>query len=145
MSNTILRRRERSLLPILSVSVFLIAATALAATQLVTAKKGGEIDIAPGVVLKILPNALNEDTVISADIVRKGKRVCFEFQPSGVTFAKPALLGISWEAINESDIFGGLDGLILYTEDGSAIEPKVTGQGVTYRIEHFSIYYFRRR
>lgn len=140
MLNTILRKRAQVLALILVLSVLLIAATAFAATELIRAKRGGTVDVAPGVSLVIKPGALEEDTVISANMRVKRDRITFRFGPRGTEFSKPAVLRISWQAID------GVGDLTLHGEKGEEIEPaKITGQGVKYHIEHFSVYYFRRR
>ena len=140
MLNTVLRKRVQVLLPVLVLSVLLVAATAFAATEYISAKRGGTVDVAPGVSLVIKPGALAEDTVISANMKVKRDRISFRFGPSGTEFSKPAVLCISWRAID------GVEDLTLFGEDGEEIEPaKTTGWGLKYYIEHFSIYYFRRR
>jgi hypothetical protein len=140
MLNTILRKRAQVLALILVLSVLLIAATAFAAAEYISAKKGGTVDVAPGVSLVIKPGALEEDTAISANMKAKRDRISFQFGPSGTEFSKPAVLCISWEVID------GVEDLTLYGENSEEIGPtKITGWGVKYYIEHFSVYYFRRR
>ena len=141
MLDTISRRRARVSALTLVLSLLLITTIAFAATELISAKKGGEINVAPGVVFAVPPKALDEDTVITVDMLEKGKRVRFEFEPSGLVFSKSASLRMTWEAVEAADV----EDLLLYAEDGSVIEPKTTGQGVAYSIDHFSIYFFRRR
>jgi hypothetical protein len=140
MLNTILRKRAQVLAAILVLSVVLIATTAFAATEYIKAKRGGIVPVAPGVSLVIKPGALAEDTVISANMKVKRNHISFCFGPSGTVFSKPAELCISWQAIDD------VEDLTLYGEDGEGIEPaKTTRWGVKYYIEHFSMYYFRRR
>ena len=140
MLNTILRKRAQVLAVILVLSLLLIAATAFAATKYISAKKGGTVDIAPGVSLVIKPGVLEEDTAISANMKVKRNRISFSFRPSGAEFSKPVELCISWQAIDD------VEDLTLYGENGEEIEPaKTTRWGVKYYIEHFSMYYFRRR
>ena len=140
MLNTTLRKKVQVLALILVMLVFLAATTALAATEFIEAKTGGSIRIARGVWLVIPPRALEEDTVVSAYMIRRRDRVNFIFEPSGLIFRKPAELKISWQAIAG---MGG-DDLTLYGE-GMEIEPIIRAWGVVYPIEHFSLYYHRRR
>lgn len=139
MLNTILRKRAQVLALILVLSVLLTATTALAATKFIRAKSGGTITIAQGVKLVIRPGALEEDTIISADMIQKRNRTLFRFEPDDAEFSKPAELCISWEVID------GVEDLTLYGENGSRIEPETTRRGVKYYIDHFSLYYYRRR
>jgi len=129
-----------ALLMILSVG--LLVATAFSATQLVEAKKGGTIHIAPGVELKILPGALEVDTVISADIIREEDYIGYWFGPDGTTFAKPARLQVSLKVLNDVE---DVDDFTLYGEYGEEITPRIKGKRLIYHIPHFSLYYFRRR
>lgn len=142
MLSTILRKRAQALAVILVLSVFLVATTVFAATKLIEAKKGGVVQIAQGVELVIRPNALEEDTVIAASMELQRKRVVFEFGPDGTKFRKPAHLSLSWAAM---EALGDLESLTLYGEDGEEIEPKIKGWGMEYPIDHFSLYYHRRR
>ena len=137
MLDTILRRRAQAL--VLVLSLVLSVTAVFAATELIEAKKGGTINIAPGVRLVIRPGALEEDTAISADMIQKRDRILFRFKPSRTEFLKPAELRIHWQAIED------VEDLILYGEDGEEIEPEIRGWGTKYYIEHFSLYYFRRR
>lgn len=146
MLNTILRKRAQVLTLILVISVLVTAATAFAVTSIIEAKKGGKIGVAPGVLLVIKPGGLEEDAVVSANMKVKGNRTCFSLNAAAlddgddVDLTKLAVLNVSWEAID------GVEDLILYGQDGEEIEPaKTTRWGVKYYIEHFSLYYFRRR
>ena len=146
MLNTIPRKKAQVLAITLVLSVLLIAATVFAATEVIEAKKGGRIDVAPGVSLVIKPRGLAEDAVVSANMKVKRNRIRFSFSAvaldddDDVELTKPAVLRVSWRVIDS------VEGLTLYGEDGEQIEPdKTTGWGVKYYIEHFSLYYFRRR
>lgn len=143
MLNTILKKRAQALAVILILSVLLTATTALAATKFVKADKGRVIHIAPGVKLVIPPEALEEDTVVSADMEKTDDYIDFYFGPSRTKFAKPAELRITWQAISRMDV----DDLTLYNTDGKEIEiePDIKSWGVIYYIDHFSLYYYRRR
>jgi hypothetical protein len=146
MLNTILRKRAQVLVLILVLSVLVTAATAFAATRIIRAKKGGKIDVAPGVSLVIKPGGLAEDAVVSAYMKVKRNRICFSLNAAAlddgddIELTKPAALNVSWLAIH------GVEDLTLYGQNGEEIEPaKKTRWGVRYDIEHFSLYYFRRR
>ncbi len=139
MLNTILRKRAQLLAVILVISTIMIATAAFAVTKLIEAKTGGILEIADGARLVIPPHALKKDTVISADMSTKKKRIIFEFEPDGTVFARPARLQIGWSVVQK------VDDLFLYGEDGEKIRPRVTWWGLEYKIRHFSLYYFRRR
>lgn len=146
MLNTILRKRAQILALILALSVILVAATAFAVTEIIKAKKGGRIDVAPGVSLVIKPGGLAEDAMVSATMKVKRNRICFSFSAAAVDdgndveLTKPAVLYVSWRALD------GVEDLTLYGEDGEEIEPaKATQWAAEYYIDHFSLYYFRRR
>jgi len=143
MLNTELRKRIHPLVIAWVMSVFLIAVAAVAATELIDAKRGGRIEIDEGLTLTILPKALSENTEISVNIKERenGQLVFLQFEPDGLTFAdnKPARLFASRDFIGE-----GSD-LTLYTSDGTAIKPKPKRHGAEWELDHFSLYYFRRR
>jgi hypothetical protein len=141
MLNTILGKRARVLALILVLSVLLTAATAFAATVFIRAKRGGRVNIAEGVELVIPPRALAEDTFISAYVRQRWDRVIFYFGPDGTEFSKPANLYISWQAVRRA----GVEDFTLYGPGGLKIEPTVKGWGLKYEIDHFSLYYYRRR
>lgn len=139
MLNAILRKRAQVLSLILVLSVLLIVTSAFAATKFIKARSGGVVRIDRGVRLVIRPRALEEDTVISANMIQEQNRICFHFGPDDTEFLKPAELCVSWRAIDD------VDDLTLYGEDNEEIKPEVKRWGVKYYIEHFSLYYFRRR
>lgn len=139
MLNTILRKRAHLSAAVIAISLLMIATTAFAVTKLIEAKKGGTLEIAEGVELVVPPQALEEDTIISADMKMKSKSITFKFKPDGTVFVKPAKLQIAWSAIQD------VDDLTLYEKNGDEIEPRITGWGLEYEISHFSLYYFRRR
>jgi hypothetical protein len=142
MLNTILWKRAKALSVVLVLSLLLTATLAFAATKLIKAKNGGTINIGPGVNFVIPPEALKVDTVISADMEWTDDYIYFHFGPSGTEFDTPAELRITWQAIDDM----GLADLRLYTENGEEIEYEIRKWGmVSYYIEHFSLYYYRRR
>jgi hypothetical protein len=143
MSTTTLKRRAQVLAAILILAVLLTATTAFAATRFIKAKRGGTIRMDRGVWLVIRPGALEEDAVISADMYMTEDSISFEFGPSGTEFDRPAELRVTWQAIGGRDV----EDVALYGEDGEEIEeePEIRRWGVVWYIEHFSLYYYRRR
>jgi hypothetical protein len=147
MLNTILRKRAQALALILVLSVLLVAATAFAATEIIRAKRGGVVCVGPGVSLEIKPRGLEEDAIVSADMKVKRNRISFSFSAvalddgDDVELTKPAVLCVSQRVAND------LEDLTLYGKNGEEIEPvRTTRHGAEcYLLEHFSIYYFRRR
>ena len=139
--STILRKRTQVLATTIVLSVFMAAMAAFAASELITAKKGGTVELAPGVELVFRPGTVEEDVVVTADMKVGRKRIKYDFGPDGLVFLKPARFIVSLEAIGDSDV----DDLVLYGEDGEEIEPKVKKDRLVYDIEHFSRYYHRRR
>ena len=119
--------------------VFVVAAGGFAATECMKTQHDSEVRIAPGIKLVVHPGALDKQTRITADLVRRQDSVCFDFGPDGTKFAIPAELRVSWRAIK------GLNTLALYGESGSRIRPRLGLRGLRYNIDHFSIYYFRKR
>jgi len=142
MFDTTLNRRLHALALLTVLSVFL-ATAAFAASMLIKADEGGTIEMAEGVELVIAPKALEEDTVIHARVIMKKDRVCYSFGPDGTVFGKPAKLVVSQQVLSDA----GVTDLTLYGEDGEEIKSKISRKKgyVEYRIEHFSIYYHRRR
>lgn len=137
-------RRGGTLLAFVSVLlIVLIATTALAATRLIKAEKGGVISMGKGAKLVIAPEALEEDTVISAEMEKTEKALEFYFGPRGTDFDPPAELRITWQALGGRDV----EDITLYDEDGGEIDedPEIRNWGVVFHIDHFSIYYYRRR
>jgi hypothetical protein len=145
LSDTILKKRTQILALILVVSVLLTATTILAATKFIEAKKGGVIRIARGVCFRVPPNSMEKDDTISADVVLEKDRVCFYFEPDGTTFDPPAQLMIVWPTLARLIHLGVRDLTLYYEGDGSGTKPRMRAWGAKYPIEHFSIYYFRRR
>ncbi|MFC1717187.1 hypothetical protein ACFL6S_26235 [Candidatus Poribacteria bacterium] len=141
MLHTALRKRAQVLAPIIVLSIVLTAVTAFAASQLITAKKGGTIDIAPGVELVFLPKALEEDTEIIANMYVGQQSIVYDFGPDGTVLSKPARLIVSREVIKDAEV----DDLVLYGEDGEEIAPKKNKKRLIYKLNHFSRYYHRRR
>jgi hypothetical protein len=143
MPEVIPTRRARVMALILVLSVSIVATTAFAATKLIEADKGGVVPMGHGVKLTILPNALEEDTEISAEMEYTEDRINFHLGPSGTEFSEPAELRLTWKAIGGRDV----ENIALYDENDQEIEtePEIENSGVVFYIEHFSIYYHRRR
>jgi len=160
MLKTTLRRKAFALAMIMTFSILLVAATALAGkkgrsepvkerskpvyeayscTQFIKAKTGGSILVRPDptVWLDIPKNALESNTVISATMQYKTNSIEFVFGPCGTSFSTPMELKVFWAAAEE------LDDFTLY--GASEIEPEICEWGLLYRIPHFSLYYYRRR
>jgi hypothetical protein len=144
MLRTIGKKRAQALALILILSVLLITMAALAATKSIKARRGGVISIDKGVCFRIRPGSLEGDTTISADMVVEEDSICFYFGPDGTTFDPPAEIIIAWPALGEF-IHLGVHDLTLYGGDGSETKPRMRMWGAKYPIEHFSVYYFRRR
>ena len=147
MLDRIPRRSTQALRTILALSLLLTATLAFAATRLIKVDKGGTINVGPGVNFVVPPNALEEDTEISVDMVRTDDGIDFCFGPSGTTFDPPAELRMTWQAIKGTGKATDPEDIRLYNEDGEEIEtePEIRKWGVIWRIPHFSLYYYRRR
>ena len=141
MLEAVLRKRAKALALILFLSVFLIATTASAATRFIRADEGGAVRITSGAWLLIPAGSLEEDTLISANMKRTHNYLYFRFNPSGTVFDpdKPAQLCLAWWRLQ------GLESFVLYGKDGSEVTPEFRWWGVKYDVDHFSLYYFRRR
>lgn len=110
----------------------------------IIAKIGGVLYPSSGMKLTIPPKALSQNTVISSRFEWYPNYIDFVFQPSPMTFAKPLQLFISWYELNKMGLFYNP---ILYYDDGlgTPVRYTIDNFGVTYYLEHFSIYYFVRR
>jgi hypothetical protein len=149
MLDKIRLKKSGVLAVILALSILLMTATtAFAITKLIKADKGGVVPLCQGAKLVIAPGALAQDTAIFAEMVQTEDSTTFTFGPSGTQFAIPAELDVTWKALGRN----GKDkkyaeSIVLYNEDGEVIdsEPEISSRGVVWDIEHFSIYYHRRR
>ena len=142
MLKTILRKRLHVLVSVVFLSLLLTAVAAFADSPTIIGKEGGVVSIARGADLVIPPRSLKEDTPISAVMRKERERVTFEFGPDGTRFSKPAILYVSWQFIANS---GNIEDLRLYGEGRKKLIPKITQEGLEYKIKHFSLYYYRRR
>ena len=133
---------------IIVLSVALAASSAHAATKRIKAKSGGVIKVDKGIKFRIPPRSLEKDTTITIDVIQEQDYVAFEFGPSGTIFAedKPAQLMVTWRAL----ALLGISDPTLYGEDDEPVHPNMKWYGLKYGIkgfylEHFSLYYYRRR
>ena len=114
----------------------------------IKAKKGGIIIIDDDTRLIIPHKALKDDTFITAKVVIKDKRVDFHFEPEGLVFEKHVYLQKSKAAMKKDALGYTLyyapdeDNPDNYTE---TIHPKIDKENVEWTLEHFSLYYHRRR
>lgn len=144
MFNTFLRNRARTLTTVLILSILLTAATVLAAVEFIAAAEGGSVNIAKGVELVIVPNGLAKDANVLGEMYEdEDGNISFIFdaynKKSPVKLTKPAQLYVS------QNIIKGLKDTTLYGEDNEEIVPEKTNQGLKYSLNHFSLYYYRRR
>ena len=136
----------------LFVVALLLIGVAFATTKMIKAEDGGVIKIRNGAEFVIPPEALEEDTKISAVMSsrqitdEKGlgrKLLVFTFGPFGTTFDPPAELHIDKGLLEEEDI----DDIEIYNEDGEEIEAEFdedANELILY-IPDFSYYYYERR
>jgi hypothetical protein len=117
----------------------MVATTSLATTKLIEADKGGVVSINQWAYIYFPPGSLAEDTEITAFSELTQDEINFYFEPSNTYFLKPAEFVVSWA------IYYYVDSLILNGEDDTQITPEMNWWGLKYYINHFSLYYFRRR
>jgi len=123
-------------------------------TQLIEAEDGGVIKILGNAVkLVIPPDALEEDTEISAGLIleitrKKGRsrprqRFIFVFEPSDTILNDSAELRIKKRFFRGKDV----DDIEIYDEDGEAVESMFDEDAneFIFYIPHFSYYYYPRR
>jgi len=142
------KRETRALVLIMFLTVLLTAAITSAGgikSKYIRVHRGGVITLDEGVKLVIPPRALEEDTKISAHMVRNTQKIMFKFKPKGIVFNKPLELWATLEAIK-----GAASLTLYYALDGGSepieeIEPVIGDEEATWYLNHFSLYYFRRR
>lgn len=145
MFNTFLKNRARTLTTILILSILLTAATVFAAIEFITVAEGGSVSIAKGVELVIVPGGLAKDASVLGEMYEdEDGNISFVFAANSangraVALTKPAQLYVS------RSIIKGLKDTTLYGEYGEEIVPEKTNQGLKYSLDHFSLYYYRRR
>lgn len=110
----------------------------------IIAKIGGVIRIGNGMMLIVPPRALTQNTKITVHFEWYPNYIDFVFLPSPMTFLKPLLLFIPWSELNKMGLFYNPT---LYYDDGigTPVRCEISDLGITYYLEHFSIYYFVRR
>lgn len=142
MSRTTLKRVLQVFTLVMVLSA-LLSLEAFAVSRLIKADEGGVINIAEGVSLIIPPNALEEDAVVHARVSIKKNQICYNFGPDDIVLNRPVKLVVSQQILEDA----GVDDLNLYGEDGERIKPRTSKkeETVTYKIDHFSLYYHRRR
>lgn len=113
----------------------------------IIAKDGGTIVIDDDTCLVISKNALEHDTFITAKVVYSPGKTLFYFEPEGLVFNKRVYLQKSKASMKDA---GGRT--LYYAPDESnpdnyteEIKPKMGGDSVKWFLEHFSLYYHRRR
>jgi hypothetical protein len=119
----------------------ILIATVYGDVKLITAKKGGTVRAERGAELVIPPRALAEDTVISAELDIQNDTIYLLFGPHGTEFNPSATFKVSWTLIKKY----GIDDYTAYGPGGEILVPELTKKGLEYEIQHFSLYYFRRR
>ena len=147
MFNTFLKNRARTLTSILILSILLTAATVFAALESIEADKGGVIEVSEGVRLVISPGGLAADAeVLGVMNTDEDGNISFTFlayeegdPEASIALEKPALLYVS------QDVVGNAGKAKLYGENGEVIKPERSDGGLIYSLDHFSLYYYRRR
>ena len=120
------------------------AVTMCSSSALIKADTGGNVYLGPTMGLYVPKYAVAQDTVITASFkykVNKPDIIEFEFGPSPSSFSVPLELFMSWSDIAN---FGLLNDPTLYY-NGVPVASSESDWGVTYYLDHFSIYYFERR
>jgi len=110
---------------------------------LIKAKTGGVVCLGPTMGLYVPKYTFKEDTIVSASFAYN--QMCdtieFDFGPSPASFSNPLELFVSW---SDLAYFGLLKDPTLYY-NGFPVSCSESDWGITYYLDHFSIYYFRRR
>lgn len=144
MFDTFLRNRARTLTTVLILSILMTAATVLAAVEFITAAAGGSVSVAKGVELVIVPDGLAKDANVLGEMYTdEDGNISFIFDAynknNSIKLTKPAQLYVSRNLVK------GLKDLTLYGENDEEIVPEKTNRGLKYSLDHFSLYYYRRR
>jgi hypothetical protein len=117
--------------------------TIYSTSALIKAKYGGYLSLSKTMGLTVPKYALSNDTVLTASFVYDKSADTFEFVfgPSPLSFRTQLQLFVSWHDLEN---FGLLHDPILYYE-GTPVAYSKSYWGMTYYLDHFSIYYFGRR
>lgn len=151
MLNTIIKKRStKVLMVILFVSAFVAATIAYGSVGQgpIKADKGGVICIDEDTKLIIPAGALSKNTRIRVKMVQNDNKVTFDFEPEGIQFNKPVYLQKKLLSMWDAEWGFALyyapdpDDLEQYTE---VIEPVLDNSDIKWPLDHFSLYYYRRR
>jgi hypothetical protein len=120
---------------------------AAANKERVKAKNGAIIYIDSDTRLIVPPGAMDKDVAIKVKLSQSKKNVKFKFEPEGIKFRVPIYLQKSRESMEDAESC-----ILYYAPDEKNIEryteqikPKVKGDNIVWELEHFSLYYYRRR
>ena len=109
----------------------------------INAETGGSLSLSNTMGLTVPAGALSTNTVLTASFAydKKTNIFLFDFGPSPMSFNISLQLFMSW---SDLDKFGLSNDPTLYY-DGIPVASSESDWGVTYYLDHFSIYYFERR
>ena len=118
--------------------------------QNIKAAEGGVINVISGIQFVIPAGALVKDTNIQLKITKTSEMTMFVCEPKGTKFKPSAKLQAKWEAVSDAKektptlYYGEVlsNGKAKTLE---AIQPETSEGGVSWNIDHFSIYYYVRR
>lgn len=106
-------------------------------------KAGGRINMKDGVILTIPQNSLKKEMAIQTQKIIYDDRVTIHLEPSGLKFKIPAILEVSKKFL---DGIGRVDKEVLIGPgDVQRYYGDDMGDTLQYKLDHFSIYYYRRR
>lgn len=111
------------------------------ARKLIRADVGGNINLKDGVHLRIPAGALDEDVNIETSKTISDRKASITLKPDGIQFATPVELEVSLKFL---DSIEGVD-RDLIGPDEEPIPGLLSGNKLLYLLDHFSIYYYRRR
>ena len=117
--------------------------TICSSSALIKASTGGILYLSGTMGLYVPAYAYSKDIVLTASFVYNPKKntIEFNFGPSPTTFNVPLQLFMSWYDLNNF----GLPGNPPLYYAGVPVACSVSDWGITYYLDHFSIYYFARR
>jgi len=113
---------------------------------------GGYIHVNKDIYFVVPAGALKDDVKIGVRMKRdkKDRKTKFYFSPEGLEFSIPAAIQAYWKSIDDAEEENpGLQYAVevdkVIYKVGSEIKPEIEAWGVTWKIDHFSLYYYRRR
>lgn len=107
-------------------------------SQVYDASQDFMMPIGTDMILMIKKGSLPDGTEVQADLLQSPFKISVNLKPEA-KLKKPAELYVSNELISQA----GVQDVLLYGENGQAVEPKIAGDGNRlYRITHFSNYYY---